>query len=219
MENDNSAPIWRKKVYVTLGILSFIYLTITTVLFYIRRRNISDIRYRPLRLNILNVVATVTLCVMVCFETAFYPNYPCVFVNWPAYIGFFLYCGSVTCRVVSFSWVARYNLAKLRISVAYTPHQTSFNFNNYSKNNNNNNYNNSPVSPGIRERLEKDFPGVKLMNRLKKFKHFTTDKWLTYWIIGPTMLMALIFALVEQLTSPNLSIIPLSTNCTAAGIE
>ncbi|CAG8579892.1 9241_t:CDS:2 [Rhizophagus irregularis] len=159
MENNakpaGGAQIWRKELYSILGAFSFLYLSITTVFFYIRRRRIADIRYRPLRLNILNVIASITLCVMACLRTAFYPNFPCALVNWPAYI----------------------------------------------------------------ERLEKDFPGVKLMNRLKMFKHFTTDKWLTYWIIFPTMLMALIFALVEQLTSPNLSIIPLSTNCTPAGIE
>lgn len=221
MENNDKPAggpqIWRKELYTTLGAFSSLYLSITTVLFYIRRRRIADIRYRPLRLNILNVIATATLCVMACLRTAFYPEYPCALVNWPAYIGFFLYCSSVTCRVISFSWIAKYNLAKLRISVAYSP---SLNLSNLSNNNSiNNNYNNLPVSPGIKERLEKDFPGVKLMNRLKKFKHFTTDKWLTYWIIFPTMIMALIFALVEQLTSPYLSIEPLSTVCTPAGIE
>ncbi|GBB99321.1 hypothetical protein RclHR1_03490003 [Rhizophagus clarus] len=222
MENNIKAaggpPIWREELYTTLGFLSFLYLTTTTVFFYNRRRKIADIRYRPLRLNILNVVATVTLCVMICLKSAFYPKYPCVFNHWPAYIGFFLYDSSVTCRVISFSWIAKYNLAKLRLSVAYTPHQTTFNFNNNS-NNNINNFINSPKSPGIKERLEKDFPGVKLMNRLKKFKHFTTDKWLTYWIICPMMAIALTIATVEQLVLHNISIIPLNVNCPPVEIE
>ncbi|RGB41985.1 hypothetical protein C1646_662567 [Rhizophagus diaphanus] len=226
MENNaksaGGAQIWRKELYSILGAFSFLYLSITTVFFYIRRRRIADIRYRPLRLNILNVIASIILCLMACLRTAFYPNFPCALVNWPAYIGFFLYCSSVTCRVISFTWIAKYNLAKLRISIAYTPSLNLSNLSNLSNNSFNNNFNsnnNSPISPGIKEKLEKDFPGVKLMNRLKKFKHFTTDKWLTYWIIFPTMLMALIFAFVEQLTSPYLSIMPLSTNCTPAGIE
>ena len=152
-----------------------------------------------------------------------YPNeFPCVLIHWPAHIGFFLYCSALTCRVLSFSWIAKYNLAKLRLSVVYTP----FNFNNINNNDNNDNNNinknisatpMSPMSPVLRERL--DFPGTKLMNRLKKFRQFTTDKWLACWILCPTMALAFIIALVAQLTSPNLSIKPLSTNCTRLGVQ
>jgi len=201
--------VWRKTIYSSLAILSFLYLSITIFLFYIRRRKIADIRYRPLRLNVLNVIATIMLCVIFSLYSAFYPDqFPCVLVHWPAYIGVFLYCSSLTCRVLSFSWIAKYNLAKLRMSMAYTPHQSSFN---YSNNHNNAIMPNPPMSPTMRERL--DFPGVKLLNRLKKLRHFTTDKWLTKWILCPTMAFAFILALIVQIITPDLSLSPLQTNC------
>ncbi|RIA90853.1 hypothetical protein C1645_805477 [Glomus cerebriforme] len=223
-------PIWRKATYLTLAILTFLYFTITTILFYVRRRKISDIRYRPLRLNILHIIAMILLCVMACLRTAFYPNqYPCILIHWPVYIGFFLYCSSLTCRVISFFWIAKYNLAKLRMSVVYTPHQSSFNFSSLNSSNiskkskNKNNLNikisslpTTPMSPGMREKL--GFPGDKVMNRLKKFKYCTTDKWLAYWILCPTMGIAFILALVTQLTSHEVTIYPLNTICTVNGI-
>ena len=79
-------PLWREATYITLAAITFLYLTISTILFYVRRKKISDIRFRPLRLNILNVVAAIILCVMFCLRTAFYPNeFPCVLIHCSAY--------------------------------------------------------------------------------------------------------------------------------------
>lgn len=199
-------PIWRKVVYTSLAALTFLYLTVTIILFYTRRKNISDIKYRPMRLNILNTVAIIVLCMMFCLCSAFYPNqYPCFLIHWPAYIGFFLYCSSFTCRVLAFTWVVKYNLAKLRMSMAYS--QPSF-YNNTS---------NPPISPmsPMRERLE--FPESKLMNRLRKFRQYVTDKWLTSWVITPIMILVLIGSSIAQIINPTISIIPLNTNCSTIG--
>ncbi|CAG8656250.1 14078_t:CDS:2 [Funneliformis mosseae] len=70
---------------------------------------------------------------------------------------------------------------------------------------------NSPMSPTLRERL--DFPGSQLLNRLKKLRHFTTDKWLTRWILLPTMGFAFILALIIQIFTPELSLASLKTDC------
>nr|CAG8506840.1 5592_t:CDS:2 [Entrophospora candida] len=166
-------PTWRKVVYTSLAALTFLYLTITIILFYTRRKNISDIKYRPMRLNILNTVAIIVL--------------------------------SFTCRVLAFTWVVKYNLAKLRMSMAYS--QPSF-YNNTS---------NPPISPmsPMRERLE--FPESKLMNRLRKFRQYVTDKWLTSWVITPIMILVLIGSSIAQIINPTISIIPLNTNCSTIG--
>ncbi|CAG8439416.1 11237_t:CDS:2 [Acaulospora colombiana] len=196
---------WRKGIYSTLGILTFFYLTTTITLFYLRRHKISDIRYRPLRLNLLNSLATIMLCVMFCFRSGFYPyGFPCFIIHWTSYIGYFLYFTALACRVFSFAWVARYNIAKLRMSMACNSNLHSII---------------APQTPRtpVGER-DLDFLGLRLMLRLKKFKHYATDEWLSVWVLCPVLGFAFVLALVTQILSPNLSIHPVQTRC-PIGVE
>ncbi|KAF0556876.1 regulator of G protein signaling superfamily [Gigaspora margarita] len=191
----------RKGIYSTLGILSFIYLTVTIILFYKRRQRIADIRYRPLRLTIFNSIAIIMLCVMFCFRSGFYPmEYPCFLIHWPSYIGFFLVCASITCRAIVFIWVARYHMAKLRISLM--PESNTIPI--------------SPMTPftPVHDRMgNTGNPAARLLRQLKKWKKNATDIWMTQRILYPTIAIAFLLAFIFQITSPDLSLIPMRTEC------
>ncbi|CAG8606653.1 7965_t:CDS:2 [Acaulospora morrowiae] len=197
----DAIPSWRKGIYSALGILTFIYLTTTVILFYLRRHKILDIQFRPLRLNLFNSLATIMLCVMFCFRSGFYPNeFPCFIIHWTSYIGFFLYFSALTCRVLSFTWVARYNIVKLRMSVSC---------------NSNFHLPKTPKTPegSMGEMGDFDFPSLRSMVRLKKFKRYATDKWLSTWVLYPILGFAFLLALVMQILMPQLSIRPVKTVC------
>ncbi|CAG8459268.1 2515_t:CDS:2 [Diversispora eburnea] len=157
----NSSSPWRKGIYSTLGILTFIYFTTTSILFYKRRNKIPDIQFRPLRLSLINAFATTLLCLMICFHSAFGPKeFPCLFVYWISSIGNIIVHVSVTCRAIAFVWVAKYNFEKLRMNISYLSLPQT------------------PITPG--------FNG---MNRLKKFEPYVTDDWLTTWIVCPALIV------------------------------
>ncbi|RHZ79586.1 hypothetical protein Glove_144g86 [Diversispora epigaea] len=171
----DGSSLLRKGIYSTLGGLSFIYIVTTSILFYKRRNKISDIQFRPIRLSLINSFATILLCLMICFYSGFgSEEFPCFLVDWITTIGYILVYITVTCRALAFAWVAKYNLAKLRMSVSYSSLPQT------------------PITPGLNG-----------MTKLKKFEPYATDEWLTTWIVCPTLIVGIILAFIIHIFSAN----------------
>ncbi|CAG8684325.1 17901_t:CDS:2, partial [Dentiscutata erythropus] len=71
----------------------------------------------------------------------------------------------------------------------------------------------SPITPfsPVHDRIGN--PAARLMRQLKKWKKNATDVWMTQRILYPTIAIAFLLAFIFQLSSPDLSLIPMRKDC------
>ncbi|CAI2172601.1 3260_t:CDS:10 [Funneliformis geosporum] len=156
------AKLWLQILYIFLGVSIAFFLTITTYLFYHRRKQIKDMETRSMRLSITFAISNIIFCPVLVIYNGFYKDtFPCYVILWNIYLSVVIYLAVIFIRGLRLIFLAQLSYAMLEATWGTKPTLM------LEQNNEEN-------------RLNKNFTVKEHLKWYRKQKKYSTDKVLCY---------------------------------------
>ena len=105
-------------LYIIFGALIALFLSITTFLFYHRRKQIKDVENRSIRLSMTLAISNIIFCPVLLISNGFKSNaFPCYVILWNVYLSLVIYLTVIFVHGLRLIILAKLNYAMLDISL------------------------------------------------------------------------------------------------------